>query len=304
MKIDWPLLFSFTNHHPKLLAHSISFSFKVARQLQRLHLSSQNLADPLLGKSAVVTGAGHGIGRSIALELARLGADVGINYLRSKDAATKTKQEIEDLGRKAVLLPCDVASEDQVRAMADLANNGLGKVDLLVNNAGGSGGAKDDAPIEKANMTDWNLIIGANLTGAFLCTHFFSKGMLERKSGHVINISSVCGVTGDCGPAYCSAKAGMIGLTKACAVSLAPYVRVNAVLPGFVSSSDFPSETLSAIPNITPVGRIGGPEEIAELVGHLTCMKSPFLTGACITMDGGITNGIIGLSVGWSKVRK
>lgn len=259
---------------------------------------------PLNDKSVLVTGAGRGIGRSIALELAKLGADIGLNYWRSQEAANKTKGEIETLGRKVVLLPCDVSKEGQVKDIAETAFAELGDVDFLVNNAGGDGGAKDDPSVENANLGDWNLVIGANLTGAFLCTRYLTPRMLARKSGHVINISSVCGITGDCGPVYCSAKAGMIGLTKSCAVSLAPYVKVNAILPGFVSSVIQPQEAMSAIPKITPVGRMGAPDEIAELIGHLLSMKSPFLTGACIVMDGGLTIGGINLAVGWSKVRE
>jgi len=267
-------------------------------------LSSQHFQTNLSGKSAIVTGAGRGIGRSIALELARLGANIGVNYWRSEAAAKKTKEEIEALGVKALLLSCDVSKEDQVKDMFETACAELGEIDFLVNNAGGDGGAKDDPSIERANLEDWNLTIGANLTGAFLCSKYAAPGMLARKMGHIINISSVCGITGDCGPAYCSAKAGIMGLTKSCAVSLAPYVKVNAILPGFVSSVIQPEEAMSAIPRITPVGRMGTPEEISELVGHLLCMKSAFLTGACIVMDGGLTNGAINLAVGWSKVRE
>jgi len=268
-----------------------------------LKLSNQYVQSPLNGKSVLITGAGRGIGRSIALELAKLGANIGVNYWRSQSTANKTKEEIEALGRKAVLLPCDVSKEEQVKNMAETAFSELGDIDFLVNNAGGDGGAKDDPSVENANLGYWNLIIGANLTGAFLCSSYLAPRMLARKNGHIINISSVCGITGDCGPAYCSAKAGLLGLTKSCAVSLAPYVKVNAILPGFVSSVIQPQEAMSAIPKITPVGRMGTPEEIAELVGHLLCMKSSFLTGACIVMDGGLTNGGINLAVGWSKVR-
>jgi len=250
----------------------------------------------LLGKSGIVTGAGTGIGAAIAKHLATLGASVGINYYMSKAGAEKTSREIEQIGRHAVLLPCDVSKEDQVKSMVEDARTELGRIDFLVNNAGGGGHAKTDNSVEASIVEDWNKIIGTNLTGAFLCSHFVSPIMLAAKSGRIVNISSICGITGDCGPAYCSAKAGMLGLTRSSAVTLAPYIQVNAILPGFVSSQPHDESRVS---RITPGKKMGRPEEIAELTANLISMRGTFLTGSCIVVDGGLTNGIIGLSMDW-----
>ena len=261
---------------------------------------SQVEGKPLLGKAGIVTGAGTGIGKSIAIRLAELGADVGVNYYMSEDGARKTQAEIVEKGRRALLLKCDVSKEVQVKSMVERVYNELGRIDFLVNNAGGSGHADTDNSVEAAIIEDWNIIIGANLTSAFLCTHFVSPIMIKAKSGRIVNISSICGITGDCGPAYCSAKAGMLGLTRSSAATLAPYVQVNAILPGFVSSNPHNAARVS---KITPGKRMGVPEDIAELTAHLISMKGTFLTGSCIVIDGGVTNGIIGLSMDWITQR-
>jgi len=256
---------------------------------------------PLRGRAGIVTGAGTGIGSAISMYLARLGADVGVNYFKSEKSARECCEKIADSGARALMLPCDVSKPDQVRSMVEVAKKELGRIDFLVNNAGGDGHAKTDNSVENAVIGDWDLIIGANLTGAFLCTRYVSPIMLEEKHGRIINISSVCGITGDCGPAYCSAKAGMLGLTRSCAVTLAPYVQVNAILPGFVSSQPHDEAKVS---QITPGKKMGTPEEIAELTGELVSIDGTFLTGACIVADGSVTNGIVGLSMGWNVQRE
>ena len=261
---------------------------------------SENKDQPLLGRSGIVTGAGSGIGRAIARQLAELGADVGINYFMSEEGAKKTRSEVLELGKRASLLRADVSKEDQVGAMIEKFGQEFGRIDFLVNNAGGDGHANTDSSVESARLEDWNKIVGANLTGAFLCTHFVAPFMLKAKYGRIVNISSVCGMTGDCGPAYCSAKAGLLGLTRSSAVSLAPFVQVNAILPGFVSSQPHDENLVS---RITPGKRMGTPEEIAELVSYLISAKGKFLTGACIPVDGGLTNGIVGLTMDWIKQR-
>lgn len=251
---------------------------------------------PLAGRAGIVTGAGTGIGRAIAVMLAGLGADVGVNFHRSEEGAKRTAEMVRRTGARAILLHCDVSMETEVVDMANKAHAEFGRIDFLVNNAGGDGHAKTDNSIEAAIVGDWKLIIGANLTGAFLCTRSVAPVMLAAKSGKIVNISSICGITGDCGPAYCSAKAGLLGLTRSCAVSLAPYVQVNAILPGFVSSQPHDKDRVS---KITPGGKMGTPEEIAELVANLICSRGTFLTGSCIVIDGSVTNGAIGLSMDW-----
>jgi 3-oxoacyl-[acyl-carrier protein] reductase len=254
---------------------------------------------PLLGKAGIVTGAGTGIGRAIAIRLSELGADVGVNYHLSNEGARKTQAEITAKGRTALLLQCDVSKAEPVRQMVERAQKELGHLDFLVNNATGSH-VKTDYSVEASIIDDWLEEISVDLTGAFLCTHFVSPLMLAAKAGRIVNISSICGLTGDCGPAYCSAKAGLLGLTRSCAAGLAPHIQVNAILPGFVSSQQHDMERVS---RITPGKKVGTPEDIAELAGYLISMKGTFLTGSCIVADGAVTNGIIGLSMNWLNQR-
>lgn len=252
--------------------------------------------EPLAGRSGVVTGAGGGIGRATAIRLAALGANVGVNYWHNEKGAKETVGEVERLGRRAVLLPGDAGAESDVRRIARFALESLGPIDFLVNNAGGGEGAKGDDPIDIADFGDWNRILASNLGSTFLCTRHFAPGMVERRSGRIVNISSVCGLTGDCGPAYCAAKAGVLGLTRHSAVALAPYVQVNAILPGFVDSAPHDPKKVG---RITPGRKMGHPEEIADLVGYLVATPQKFLTGACIVMDGSVMNGIIGRMMEW-----
>lgn len=262
--------------------------------------NSSNDNKPLRGQAGVVTGAGTGIGKAIAKRLAELGADVGVNYFMSEKGAKETEEEIRRTGSRAILLHCDVSKENEVKSMVEKAHRELGRLDFLVNNASGAFHAKSDNSVEAAIIEDWNQIISVDLTGSFLCTHFFSPIMLAAKSGRIVNISSICGITGDCGPAYCSAKAGLLGLTRSSAVSLAPYIQVNAVLPGFVSSYPHDADRVS---KITPGRKMGTPEDIAEIAVSLISTKSRFLTGSCIVADGGLTNGIVGLSMDWVSQR-
>ncbi|MGA8543470.1 MAG: SDR family NAD(P)-dependent oxidoreductase [Thermoplasmata archaeon] len=254
---------------------------------------------PLTGKSGWVTGAGRGIGRAIALHLADLGADVGVNYWHSEEGAKEVVAEIEGRGHRALLLPGDVASESVVKGIVQKVTNELGRVDFLVNNAGGAGGADRDDPIDVENLSDWDRVIASNLTAAFLCTRNVAPQMLRQRSGRIVNISSICALTGDCGPAYSAAKAGLLGLTRHSAVWLAPYVQVNAVLPGFIDSQPHDA---TKVGRITPGRRMGHPEDVAEFVGYLLSSSHPFLTGSCITLDGGVTNGVISRMMDWDDV--
>lgn len=266
-----------------------------------IQLNNGRDSTPLRGKAGIVTGAGTGIGSAISTYLAKLGADVGVNYFKSEKGAKETCNKIADSRARAIPLPCDVSKPEQVKCMVETAKKEFGRIDFLVNNAGGDGHAKTDNSVESAVIGDWDLIIGANLTGAFLCTHYVSPIMLAAKHGRIVNISSVCGLTGDCGPAYCSAKAGMLGLTRSCAVTLAPHIQVNAILPGFISSQAHDEAKVS---RITPGKKMGRPEEIAELTAELISINGTFLTGACIVADGSVTNGGIGLSMDWISQRE
>jgi 3-oxoacyl-[acyl-carrier protein] reductase len=257
-------------------------------------------AHALAGKHGIVTGGAHGIGRAVALKLARMGADVGINYWTSADDAKATARQIERLGQSCVLLPGDLGSERSVRKVVVTAEQRLGTIDFLVNNAGGSGGAGSDNSIDTAGYADWSRVMSSNLGSAFLCSRYVSPIMMHQKSGRIVNISSICGITGDCGPGYCAAKAGMLGLTRHSAVALAPYVQVNAILPGFIDSQPHDSKRVG---EITPGRSMGHPEDVADLCGYLISSPRSFLTGACIVLDGSVMNGIIGRMMDWSEAR-
>jgi 3-oxoacyl-[acyl-carrier protein] reductase len=254
---------------------------------------------PLKGKSGWVTGAGGGIGRAIAVHLAELGADVGVNYWHNEAGAAEVAKEVERRGGRCVLLPGDIANETVVVGAVGKMMSAFGRIDFLVNNAGGSGGAATDNPIDAANLGDWNRLLASNLTSAFLCTRHVAPPMLARRAGRIVNISSICAVTGDCGPAYCAAKAGLLGLTRHSAVWLAPHVQVNAVLPGFVDSQPHDAEKVG---RITPGRKMGHPEEIADVVGYLLSSPQKLLTGSSIVVDGAVTSGIISRTMDWDGV--
>ncbi len=256
--------------------------------------------EPLLGQSGIVTGGTSGIGQAIALRLATLGANVAINYWHHRDGAEAVAQQIKALGRQAPLLPGDFGDEATVRDSVALARSTLGSIDFLVNNAGGAGGAESDEPIDVANFLDWNRLLLSNLGTAFLCTRYVAPVMQAHRSGRIVNISSICGLTGDCGPAYCAAKAGLLGLTRHSAVALAPFIQVNAILPGFVDSSPHDPRKVG---HITPGRKMGHPTEVADLVSYLVAAPQRFLTGACIVMDGAVTSGIIGRMMDWSSAK-
>lgn len=257
-------------------------------------------ADPLRGKSGIVTGAGFGIGQAIAVRLAELGANVGVGYWKHEEGARSTAESVAAHGGRSVLLPADLGSEDEVRKLVARAARELGSVDFLVNNAGGPGGAATDDPIDQASFEDFNRLLASNLGAAFLCSRYAAPIMLKRKAGRIVNISSICGITGDCGPAYCAAKAGILGLTRHSAVALAPYVQVNAILPGFVDSAPHASDKVE---RITPGRTMGRPSDVADLVAYLVAAPQRFLTGACIVMDGSVTNGVIGRIMDWDDAR-
>ena len=204
------------------------------------------------------------------MQLARLGADVGLNFYRSRDGAENTREKITGLGGRAILLQCDVSNEEQVKAMVAKAHRELGRIDFLVNNATGMIHARSDIPIANESnpilddryMERWNRVISVDLTGAFLCIRHVVPIMLAAKSGRIVNISSISAITGTSEPSYNAAKAGLLGLTMSLAVRLAPYIQVNAILPGFVSSAKHDEELVA---KITPGKKLGTPEDIAEV---------------------------------------
>lgn len=242
----------------------------------------------LKGKTAIVTGAAKGIGREIALALAREGAYVAINYNGSAGKAEETVRKIREAGGKAEAFRCDVsdftASEEMVKQI--LAKRG--QVDILVNNAG----ITRDGLIMRMSEEDFDRVVDVNLKGCFHMIRHLSRQFLKQKSGKIINISSISGVLGNAGQAnYAASKAGIIGLTKSVSRELAcKGICVNAIAPGFIHTEM--TEVLSdsvkeAAQKQIPMGHFGKPEDIAELAVFLASEKADYITGQVICVDGG-----------------
>ena len=246
----------------------------------------------LTGKVAIVTGGGRGIGRALALGLAGAGADIVV-CARSSADIEDTAAKIRDEGRKALAIPTDVRSVDQVTDMLHKTLDLFGRVDILVNNAGGGTG-----PSEFLQMTleQWEADIGQNLTGVFICTRIIGEQMVKQKAGNIINISSVVGL----GPYgtftnYSAAKAGIISFTQTLAVQWAPYnIRINAIAPGYIETpriarryEENPELRKSVLKRI-PLGRLGKPEDIIGAAIYLASDASAYVTGATIVVSGAI----------------
>ena len=243
----------------------------------------------LTGKAALVTGGSRGIGRSIALRLARQGADVAFSYRGNAEAAKATAAEIESIGTKAVAIQGDVKDPASAEAVVRSALEAFGKVDILVNNAGIT---RDDL-IMRMSEEAWRDVLETNLFGAFWMTKAVTRPMLKARAGRIVNITSVSGQAGQMGQAnYSSAKAGLIGLTKATARELASRgITVNAVAPGFVLTEltkDLPEALQAEINARTPLGRFGTTEEVADAVAFLASDEAGYITGQVLAVDGGL----------------
>ncbi len=238
---------------------------------------------------AIVTGAGRGIGRAIAVRLARDGAKVVVNYSKSADSAEAVVREIAEFGGQAIAVKANVAVAADVEAMVSAAKETFGRVDLLVCNAG----ITRDKLILRMTEEDWDAVIDTNLKSAFLCAKAVAPGMVKQRSGIIINVGSVVGKVGGAGQAnYSASKAGLIGLTKSLAKELGSRnIRVNAIAPGFVDTEmtgELKSEYRDAILKQIPLGRFGTAENVAGVVAFLCSADSAYIHGDVISMDGGL----------------
>ena len=241
----------------------------------------------LSGQVALVTGASRGIGEAIALALAGEGASVAVNYASSADAAEAVVKEIVDAGGEAIAVGANVGDVEAVTQMFATVMDKWGRIDILVNNAG----ITRDNLMLRMKPQDWQAVIDLNLSGVFWCIKAATKIMMKQRSGRIINITSVVGISGNAGQAnYSAAKAGVIGLTKTAARELAPRsITVNAVAPGFIETSM--TAELDAEPILTqiPLGRMGKPDEIAGAVRFLAAdPAAAYITGQVLNVDGGM----------------
>jgi len=243
----------------------------------------------LSGRAALVTGGARGIGRAIVLRLATQGADVAFSYKGNAAAAAETAQAVEALGRRALAVQADVREPESADALVKATLEAFGKIDILVNNAGIT---RDDL-IMRMSEEAWRDVLETNLFGAFHMIKAVARPMLRARSGRIVNITSVSGQAGQMGQAnYSSAKAGLIGLTKATARELASRsITVNAVAPGFVLTEltkDLPEALQAEITARTPLGRFGTTEEVADAVAFLASDEARYITGQVLAVDGGL----------------
>jgi len=238
---------------------------------------------------AIVTGSGRGIGRAIALELAGAGAKVVVNYAGRVDKAVETVELIREAGGECIAVQADVSQTFDVDRLIKTTLEHFGKIDILVNNAG----ITRDSLLLRMKEADWDVVLATNLKGVFLCTKAVSKGMLKQRSGVIVNISSVVGLSGNAGQAnYAAAKAGIIGFSKSIAKEFAARgIRVNVVAPGYISTDM--TETLaeamhSEVLRAIPLGRLGKPEDVAKVVRFLVSPEASYITGQTLCVDGGM----------------
>ena len=243
----------------------------------------------LKNKVAIVTGASRGIGREVALKLAALGATVIINYNGSDEKAEEVKKQIEDKGGKAEIYQCNVSDFDACKEFIDYVIKKYNSIDILINNAG----ITRDGLLMRMSEKDFDDVINTNLKGTFNCIRFASRQKMKQRSGRIINISSVVGVSGNAGQTnYAASKAGIIGLTKAVAKEVASrHITVNAVAPGFIQTdmTDILSEnTKKQIASMIPIGTFGSPKDVANATAFLASDEAGYITGQVLHVDGGM----------------
>ncbi len=246
----------------------------------------------LANRVAIVTGGGKGIGRAIALELARRGASVAVNYNRSADEAAAVVAEIEAAGGAAMAVQADVSDFEQAQSLVKIVLEAYGQVDILVNNAG----TTRDNLLMRMSEADWDVVIDTNLKSAWNCCKAVIRPMMKRRYGRIINITSVSGIAGNEGQTnYSASKAGLIGLTKSLAREVASRtITVNAVAPGFVATDltkNLPEEIVERLNAHIPLGRWGTSEEMAHAVAFFASEQAGYITGQVLSIDGGMVMG-------------
>ena len=240
-------------------------------------------------KTVLVTGASRGIGKEVALKYAENGYDVIINYVSDKTDVGALENEFKEKGVDCLILKADVSKQEEVQELVEKAIEKFGKIDVLVNNAG----ITKDNLLMRMSEEEFDKVLEINLKGTFLVTKAVTKYMMKKRTGSIINLSSVVGVVGNAGQCnYSASKAGIIGFTKSIAKELASRnIRANAVAPGFIETdmtSVLPDNLKESIHNQIPLKRMGNAKEVAELIYFLGSEKSSYITGQVINIDGGM----------------
>lgn len=246
----------------------------------------------LKGKTALVTGGSRGIGRAVCLQLAAQGAKVGINYVSNSAAAEETLTEITTAGGEGFITGFDVADSGAVQMALKTVTADHGGVDILVNNAG----ITRDGLMVRMKDDDWDAVLNTNLKGAFTCSKGAMRGMMKKRWGRIINITSVIGFLGNGGQVnYAAAKAGLVGLTKSMARELAGrQITVNCVAPGYIATdmtADLSDDIKEKIMAAIPLGTLGSPEDVAAAVAYLASEESGYMTGQTLHVNGGMYMG-------------
>ncbi|GHO87727.1 3-oxoacyl-[acyl-carrier-protein] reductase [Dictyobacter formicarum] len=245
---------------------------------------------PLAGQVALVTGSSRGIGKAIALELARLGADVCVNYLGSETCAQAVVEHIIAQGRRAIAVAADISNAEDVQQLFSTVARSLGPIQILVNNAG----ITRDNLLLRMSEDDWDSVLDTNLKSAYLCSKAAARMMIRARKGTIVNIASVVALSGNPGQAnYTAAKGGLIAFSKTLAKELGSRnIRVNVIAPGFIETemtAELSHEVRNNLATKVALGRLGTPEDIATTVAFLCTPAAQYITGQVISIDGGLS---------------